>query len=137
MLFDRLNGKCQIKVQRFVKILFIITFLAILNLNILVAGESTATCNDKGPGHKVMAKKIDAAAESGRFIQDRFVISFGLEPPFDENMEARYAEIAEANFTVFFGVRQALKKVPNREQLVKELELCEKYGLKAILPMFG
>lgn len=66
---------------------------------------------------------------SDRFVQDRFVISFWVDPPFDENADQRYKEIAEANFTMVLGGFG----IPF-EALPKQLELCEKYGLKTVIP---
>jgi hypothetical protein len=43
------------KAQRFVRILFIVTFLAIFNLSVLLAGESATTCVDQSPGYTVAA----------------------------------------------------------------------------------
>lgn len=67
-----------------------------------------------------------------KFIQDRFVISFWVDPPFDENADQRYRDIAEANFTMVlggFGTTQ--------ETVPKMLEMCEKYGLKAVVPTYN
>ena len=67
-----------------------------------------------------------------RFVQDRFVISFWVDPPFDENADQRYREIADANFTmVLGGFGTTLETVP------KMLEMCEKYGLKAVVPTYN
>ncbi len=66
-----------------------------------------------------------------RFVQDRFVISFWVDPPVDENADQRYREIADANFTMVlggFGTTPA--SVP------KMLRLCKKYGLKAVVPTY-
>lgn len=74
-----------------------------------------------------------ARAEGQRFVQDRFAIGFWVDPPADEKMGARYAEIAEAHFTLViggFGAR-TLKAVR------RQLELCEKYNLKALVSMAG
>ncbi len=64
-----------------------------------------------------------------RFHQDEFCIGFWVDPPAEEDWDARYREIAEANFTVvlgFFGGRTI-------EAATRQLEMCERYGLKAIL----
>jgi hypothetical protein len=68
-------------------------------------------------------------AEPQRFVQDRFAIGFWVDPPADEEMEKRYAEIAEANFTLALGNYRA--RTP--EQVRRQLALCEKYGLKALV----
>jgi hypothetical protein len=70
------------------------------------------------------------ADEPKRFQQSEFCASFWVDPPADDRMEEHYRRIAEANFTVVlggFGVREP-------QQMKRQLDLCEKYGLKAILP---
>ena len=64
-----------------------------------------------------------------RWIQDRFAIGFWEEPPVDDKMDQRYAEIAEANFTVVLGGHRATKL----QQVMRQLDLCAKYDLKAIV----
>lgn len=66
-----------------------------------------------------------------RFIQDRFVISFWVDPPFDANADERYREIAEAHFTMVLGGFGA-----SSEAVSKLLDLCQKYDLKALVPAF-
>ena len=44
-----------------------------------------------------------AAAAETRFVQDRFAIGFWDDPPADQQTDARFAEIAEANFTFIIG----------------------------------
>jgi len=69
------------------------------------------------------------AIEPMRFTQDRFAIGFWVDPPMDEKADARYQEIAEANFTIViggFGARTA-------EQIQRQIDLCRKYGLKGIV----
>jgi len=68
-------------------------------------------------------------AEPQRFVQDRFAIGFWVDPPASEDWDQRYAEIAEANFTLVLGNYGA--RTP--EQVRKQLELCDKYGLKALV----
>ncbi len=75
----------------------------------------------------------DGADDPRRFVQDRFAIGFWVDPPADERMDERYAELAKANFTLViggFGARTA-------EQVRRQLELCEKYDLKAIVARSG
>jgi len=64
-----------------------------------------------------------------RFVQDRFCISFWVDPPCDERMDEYYRQIAEANFTVVLGSSHAKKP----EQIARQLELCRKYELRAIV----
>jgi hypothetical protein len=81
-----------------------------------------------------LATAVDlAAAEPGRFGQDRFAISFWYDPPADKDMAAHYAEIARANFTVVLGTWGA--RTP--EAVGRQLELCRKYDLKAIVARAG
>ena len=68
-----------------------------------------------------------------RFVQDRFAIGFWVDPPADERMDARYKEIAEANFTLVLGGFGA----HTAETVVQQLALCEKYGLKALVATVG
>lgn len=72
------------------------------------------------------------AAES-RFVQDRFAIGFWVAPQTDENLDARYAEIAAANFTFVIGLSGA-KNPPSAEE---QLKLCEKHGLKVLVQIGG
>jgi hypothetical protein len=64
-----------------------------------------------------------------RFEQDRFAIGFWVDPPADEKMDQRYAEIAEANFTLVIGGFGATQK----DTIAKQIQLCEKYGLRLIM----
>jgi hypothetical protein len=76
---------------------------------------------------------LDSPTWAGdRFVQDRFVISFWVDPPFDANAEQRYREIAEAHFTMVLGGFGA-----SPEAVTQLLKLCEKYNLKALVPTFN
>ncbi len=86
-----------------------------------------------GFGCLLTTMTADGADEPRRFVQDRFAIGFWLDPPADEKMDQRYAELAEANFTVVIGGFGA--RTP--EQVRRQLELCEKYDLKAIVSRAG
>lgn len=68
-----------------------------------------------------------------RFDQDRLAIGFWVDPPADENMDQRYKEIADANFTLVIGGFGA--KTP--ENVQRQLDLCEKYDLKALVSLPG
>ncbi len=74
-----------------------------------------------------------AWAEDARFVQDRFAVGFWVDPPADKNMDAHYAEIAQANFTFVIGIFGA----STPESVTRQLELSAKYGLKAIVSMAG
>ncbi len=67
--------------------------------------------------------------KSARFVQDRFVIGFWVDPPSDQITDTRYKEIADANFTLVHGAFGP----SSDKQVVKQLDLCRKYGLKAIV----
>jgi len=69
------------------------------------------------------------AASARAFEQDRFAIGFWVDPPMDERADERYREIADANFTFVIGVFGA----DSREKVLQQIELCEKYDLKAIV----
>ena len=73
------------------------------------------------------------AVAQERFQQDRFAIGFWVDPPMDDRADERYAEIAEANFTLVIGGFGA--RTP--EQVRRQLELCEKYDLKAVVATNG
>lgn len=79
----------------------------------------------------VLFPSTQVKAEEQRFVQDRIGIGFWVDPPADKDMDARYAEIAEANFTFVIGSFGA----GTDEQVDRQLQLCEKYGLKAIVPL--
>ena len=74
-----------------------------------------------------------ARGAEARFVQDRFAIGFWVDPPADSQMDARYAEIAQANFTFAIGLFGAATP----EAVSRQLTLCDKYGLKAIVAMAG
>lgn len=74
-----------------------------------------------------------AGTETARFEQDRFGIGLWVDPPLDEQADARYKELAEAHFTFVIGGFGA--RTP--EQVTRQLELCGKYGLKAIVAVQG
>ena len=79
------------------------------------------------------ARQAAAQAEKSRFVQDRFAIGQWVDPPADEKMEERYKELAEANFTIVNGCFGATTP----EQIKRQLELCEKYDLKALVVSEG
>lgn len=91
--------------------------IALLSCTVLFV---TSTLADAAQGN---------AATSTRFVQDRFCISFWMDPPVDHDMDEHYKRVAEANFTVVLGNAHA--RTP--EQIARQLELCEKQGLKAIV----
>jgi len=66
---------------------------------------------------------------AGRFVQDRFAIGFWVDPPAKQITDARYKEIADANFTFVLGNFGPQKAT----DVTKQLALCEKYGLVAIV----
>ena len=72
---------------------------------------------------------VVVAAESERFVQDRFAIGFWVDPPADERMPERYKEIAEANFTLVLGGFSATTP----ETIGRQLDLCRKHDLRALV----
>ena len=82
----------------------------------------------------VVASRLPAAeppaATPPRFVQDTFGIGFWVAPQTDENLDARYAEIAAANFTFVIGLCGAGSPAP----VATQLALCAKHGLKALIP---
>ncbi|MBX7258755.1 MAG: hypothetical protein K1Y02_20505 [Candidatus Hydrogenedentes bacterium] len=66
------------------------------------------------------------AQDPVRFKQDRFAIGFWVDPP--EVTDARYAEIAEANFTLVLGGFGSTSP----DVVAKQIELCQKYDLKLL-----
>jgi len=75
---------------------------------------------------------LAAASETSaqeRFVQDRFAVGFWVDPPADDKMDARYAEIAEAHFSLVIGRFGA--RTP--EQVERQLALCRKHNLKALV----
>ena len=84
-------------------------------------------------GYATTNKKKETHGEQGSFEQDRFVISSWVDPPADEYMETRYKEMADAHFNLVLGGFGA-----NTEANVsRQLDLCEKYGMKAIVSLPG
>lgn len=63
-----------------------------------------------------------------RFSQGEFAIGMWVEPPLDEQADARYRELADANFTLVIGGFYANTPETIREQI----RLCEKYGLRLL-----
>ena len=80
-----------------------------------------------------LALTTPASAQARRFVQDRFAIGFWVDPPAGDDMDARYAEIADAHFTLVIGGFGA--RTP--ETVRRQLELCRKHDLKAIVAMAG
>ncbi|MCC6487118.1 MAG: beta-galactosidase [Candidatus Hydrogenedentes bacterium] len=69
-----------------------------------------------------------ASAQPQRFQQDRFAIGFWVGPPIDDQLEAHYAAIAEANFTIAlsgFGAN-------TEEAIARQFALCEKHDLRLL-----
>ena len=63
------------------------------------------------------------------FEQDRFAIGFWVDPPMDEQAEARYQQIADADFSLVIGGFGA----NTREKVLRQVALCEQHDLKAIV----
>lgn len=73
------------------------------------------------------------AGEPARFRQDRFAVSFWVDPPADAHMDEYYAQIAAANFTVVMGDFGATTP----QAVSRQLDLCGKYSLKAVVNLPG
>jgi len=76
---------------------------------------------------------LSTLAAPKAFVQDRFAIGFWVDPPADENMDRHYADIAAANFTMVIGGFGA----GTPEAVQKQISLCQKYDLKAIVATAG
>ncbi len=77
---------------------------------------------------------LPAAGKPGtavsRFRQDRFAIgAFWLTFSDDERLDARFGEIAEANFTLVFGPVGGF----TASNAAKHIKLCQKHDLRAIV----
>jgi hypothetical protein len=70
---------------------------------------------------------------SPRFVQDRLAVGFWVDPPADQQTDARFAEIADANFTFVIGNFGATTP----DAVTNQLNLCAKHGLKAIVATAG
>lgn len=70
------------------------------------------------------------AEEAPKFKQDRFAIGLWVDPPVDEKAEARYKELAEANFNVVIGGFGGA-------DVAKQIALCEALDLKLIASARG
>ena len=77
----------------------------------------------------LFAAAVAHAADPARFVQDRFAIGFWVAPQTRENLEQRYAEIAEANFTFVAGLCGG----PTPEPAALQLERLQRHGLKALV----
>ena len=84
-------------------------------------------------GGLAMTDARAAAPAPERFEQDRFAISFWVDPPADREMERRYREIADANFNLVLGGFGATTST----QIRRQLDLCRKFGMKALVPVPG
>ncbi|MCP4456024.1 MAG: hypothetical protein GY809_31595 [Planctomycetes bacterium] len=97
-----------------------------MNMNIF-------TCLTLGLIMASASRGVNAANDPATFVQDRFAIGFWVDPPADDHMDQHYADIAAANFTMVIGGFGA--RTP--EAIQKQIDLCETYGLKAIVSRAG
>jgi hypothetical protein len=81
----------------------------------------------------VIVPVCHAGAAEPRFVQDRFAVGLWVDPPAKEQTDARFAEIADANFTFLIGIFGATEPAAVSNQV----RLCEKHGLRAIVSMAG
>ena len=70
----------------------------------------------------LLAVSNSPGASPARFVQDRFVVGMWVPPATQENLDARYKEIAEANFTLVVG--------PSGTNVQEHLNRCKRFGLK-------
>ena len=70
-----------------------------------------------------------ATPETPRFIQDRFVIGMWVPPATNDDLDARYADIAAANFTLVVG------RSGNSDPA--HIKRCERFGLQTIIEANG
>src|SRR5258708_6606447 len=77
----------------------------------------------------MFAAAQSAHAAEPRFVQDRIGIGFWVDPPIDDKADEHYKEIADASFTFVIGGFGAT----HRKDVERQLELCQKYGLKAVV----
>lgn len=78
----------------------------------------------------VLASALVAPHSARAGLADEMMISLWCSPPVSESTDARYAEVAKAGFTV---VMPPCNETPNKSQNKKILDLCQKYGMKAII----
>jgi hypothetical protein len=74
-----------------------------------------------------------AAAADPHFVQDRLAVGLWVDPPPDQQTDARFAELADANFTFLIGNFGATTP----QAVSNQVRLCEKHGLKTIVSMAG
>ena len=74
-----------------------------------------------------------AGAADPHFVQDRLAVGLWVDPPADQQTDARFAELADAHFTFVIGNFGATTPAAVSNQV----RLCEKHGLKAIVSMAG
>ena len=100
------------------------TSAAIRGIGMLVAVLLPTGCM-----HAARGESPKPAVADGRFVQDRFAIGFWVDPPLDEQADARYKEIADANFTMIIGSAAG----GDLRAVDRQLALCRKYDLRAVL----
>ena len=74
-----------------------------------------------------------ATAAGPRFVQDRLAVGLWVDPPADQQTDARFAELADANFTFLIGNFGATTP----QAVSNQVRLCERHGLKTIVSMAG
>jgi len=82
---------------------------------------------------KLHSAETNQLTQLTTFVQDRIAIGFWVDPPADNQMEEHYKDIADANFTFVLSCFGAT--TPQAVQ--RELKLCEKFDLKAVVAMAG
>lgn len=80
------------------------------------------------------------AVPSRGWRQDAFWISFWVGPQVAEHeLDGRFAEIAEANFTGYLGFNgnSQTPYTPNATRVAKEIALCAQHGLRCVPSLCG
>ena len=77
----------------------------------------------------LLAASCLVGAGPSRFVQDRFVIGMWVPPATNEKLDARYREIAEANFTLVVG--------QSGTNAAEHLKRCKRFGLQTLIGANG
>ena len=90
-------------------------------------------CYLAAAGLAAITQLYRATAADPRFVHDRLAVGLWVDPPADQQTAARFAEIADANFTFLIGNFGATTP----EAVSNQVRLCERHGLKTIVSMAG
>ncbi len=108
--------------------------LLIIAANVSARGQENKNASPpKPPPLAQTAPETNQTRGVQRFKQDRFAIGLWVDPPASADLDHRYAELAKANFSFIIGNFGA----STPDAIFRQLELCEKHGLKAIVSLGG